>query len=114
MSAEWTEAERRYRTILKGRREGESLRALAKRSKVKYQTLAWWASEAKRRDAKREQAKGSPKLLPVETKPTHAPALQLVGQQDPFEVVFPSGLQIRVPATFDLARLRLLIEALAP
>ena len=116
MSKTPSAAEARYREILASRRESETLRGLAERHDVNYQTLSWWGSRIRRRDAE-AAATRAPRLLPVETL-TRGPS-QLAGllglgstEEAPFEIALTSGRVVRVPQRFDRLGLRVLLEVL--
>lgn len=103
-------AEARWRQILASLEPDETLRSLADRHDVNYQTLCWWSWRIDTRDA--EDA--APALVPVEVPARLAIQDILAGpsSSQPFEIGLSSGRVVRVPQTFDLVGLRALLEVL--
>ena len=105
-------SESRYRRILANRRGGESLRALADRRGVNVRTLYWWNQKLLQRE--REQEPGRTPAVPALVPVTGTEGFGLTSILAPdFEVALRgSGHVVRVPARFEDAALRRLVEVL--
>lgn len=83
---------------------------------IKQHSLTWWrwrlASSAES-SPKSTRKPGRPRRSSLATTaPVTFVELPATGAAEPLEVVLPSSLRIRVPAGFDAATLRRLLEAL--
>lgn len=102
-----TPREREMRKLLaRCKRSGLNRAEFARRQKLNPATVAWWASEIRRRDAARASAPTpSPSFVDVVVRPEALAAS--------FEVELAGGRVVRVPAGFvaeDLARLLSVVE----
>ena len=101
-------AEIRYREVLSKRRPGETLVALAARRGVKLRWVYHWHQKLNRRE---RDAPKSAKLLPVRV--LNGQGLGPILSAPDFEVALKaSGHLLKVPAKFDSAGLRSLVEIL--
>jgi hypothetical protein len=109
-----TPTEERYRSLLRRRRSGQSLRAFAEEVDVPVGTLAWWQHELRKRDRVRANP-DTPMFLPVrvsEPLPTRTDVEQTVAaKQEHYDVVLGRGRVIRVAPGFDAATVTALVRA---
>ncbi len=101
--------EERYRRMLKEWDEsGETAAVVAARHGVAAGTLRWWRSELKRREGRQGSVARPTELLPVRLTspwPARCPSTT-------FEVALNGGRRVvRIPAGFDPAEVRALVEA---
>ena len=108
-----TAAEERYRSLLRQRRSGQSLRAFAEDVGVPAGTLAWWQHELRRRDRERAN-QCAPTFLPVRVSApprTQKDAEPSVVAAEHYEVVLGRGRVIRISPGFDAATVTALVRA---
>ena len=109
-----TERERFWAALIEERAvSGQTLREFAAEKGVVASTLAWWGSEIKRREARRD---GRPLPRRPKKKVAPIPLVPVTIADDKansvFEVALPGGAAVRVPADFDTDSLRRLVEVL--
>ena len=93
--------EAEYRRLLaKQARSGLSVREFAEREGMAVQTLYWWRSRLRRRGEARQDGTD---FVEVSVRPS--PRAGSLGSPESFEVLFPDGMQVRVPQRFDEAGL---------
>jgi hypothetical protein len=109
-----TERERFWSALIEERgASGQSLREFAAEKGVVASTLAWWASEIKRREARRD-GRPVPQRPEKRVKPIPLVPVTLADDnaKSVFEVALPGGAAVRVPSNFDADSFRRLVAVL--
>lgn len=118
-----TEKEARYRELIAEQQgSGLSVAGFSRARGLNEGTFAWWRSEIRRRDTLRRESRaarrnsdGPVPFAPVIIVPDGSPRPADGSPADPlrFEVVLPSGVEVRIPASADEAMIAKFLRAAA-
>lgn len=107
----YTDDERRA-LLAQQEASGMTVQAFALSVGLPMGTLSHWRWRLRQRDQKHAPAASpSPRFVQVAVEPTRTEAPK-PGPVQPFELVFPRGLVLRVPVLFDPLALRQLLQVL--
>ena len=106
-------------SLARARAEGRSHAELAEQLGVALDTVKWWTWRigARARNGRSRRRKAAPKPAPPQGGPERTSFVEVRvahRRPQPFEVVLGGDKTIRIPAGFDAAELRRLIQVLAP